>query len=291
MRPHGKYAAVDATNPEAFAQCDRCGFWYNRSDLVWQDQWSGTHLYNIGQLVCRRNCYDKPFEQLRTIILPPDPPPVLNARPPNFAYENAGPVQSILSQNVVQGNTLLPVVDATGFEEHDLAWVQLNNGDLGQVRIIGVDLINNILSIADPLPFSAPIYGVVSVDGSFGPALQLASAEFDGHGSFRPFANVAFATFVDLLGSGNLNISLSATLLAFASLPGLGNLTALSVSTSTITFSGVGSLTATLPILFASGFARFSGAGNLSVDTVAPGGTPELDFSNPGNSQYIGMFP
>lgn len=87
MRPHGKYANVDPTNPEAFAQCDRCGFWRNRTDLVWQNQWAGTHLYNIQILVCTDRCYDNPQEQLRTIILPPDPPPVLNARVPDFAYE------------------------------------------------------------------------------------------------------------------------------------------------------------------------------------------------------------
>ncbi len=87
MRPHGKYARVNPQDPSAFAQCDRCGFWRNRTDLVWQDQWAGTHLYNIQILVCKERCYDVPQEQLRTIILPPDPPPVLNARVPNFAYE------------------------------------------------------------------------------------------------------------------------------------------------------------------------------------------------------------
>lgn len=87
--PLPKYAKVSATNPEAFAQCDRCGFWYQRTDLVWQDAWAGTHLYVTGALVCTtgNNCYDIPNEQLRTIILPPDPPPVLNARVPNYAYE------------------------------------------------------------------------------------------------------------------------------------------------------------------------------------------------------------
>ena len=86
MRPHGKYARVNPSNPSAFGVCDRCGFWYNQRDLVWQDQWAGTHLYNVQLLVCSR-CYDLPQEQLRTIILPPDPPPILNARVPNFAYE------------------------------------------------------------------------------------------------------------------------------------------------------------------------------------------------------------
>jgi len=87
MRPHGKYAKVNASNPENFAQCDRCGFWRNGSDLVWQLQWSGAGIYNQRILVCHDRCYDTPNEQLRTIILPSDPQPVLNARVPNFAYE------------------------------------------------------------------------------------------------------------------------------------------------------------------------------------------------------------
>lgn len=87
MRTPAKYARVSTTNPEAFAVCDRCGFWRNRTDLVWQLQWAGMQIYNQQVLVCEDRCYDTPQEQLRTIILPPDPPPVINARVPNFAYE------------------------------------------------------------------------------------------------------------------------------------------------------------------------------------------------------------
>jgi len=92
--PLPKYARVDQTNPEAWAMCDRCGFWYNSSDLAWQYEWAGNQLYDIGVLVCTtgNNCYDRPQEQFRTIILPPDPPPVVNARPPNFAYEEYLPL-------------------------------------------------------------------------------------------------------------------------------------------------------------------------------------------------------
>jgi len=104
-RPHGKYANVNPQDPTAFSQCDRCGFWRNRTDLVWQVQWSGQHLYNIQILVCKERCYDTPQEQLRTIILPPDPPPVLNARVPNFAYEEQ--TVRILQGNPSSGNQVL----------------------------------------------------------------------------------------------------------------------------------------------------------------------------------------
>jgi len=87
-RPQSRHVRVNAQNPEAAAQCDRCGRWFNRSDLAWQFEWAGSHLYNKQILVCvSGNCLDVPQEQFRTIILPPDPPPVINARVPNFAYE------------------------------------------------------------------------------------------------------------------------------------------------------------------------------------------------------------
>lgn len=163
-RPQANHVRIDPTNPEAAAQCDRCGRWYNRADLVWQTAWAGQHLYNIQTLVCiPGGCFDTPNEQLRTIILPPDPPPIINARVPNFTYEESGPVQSTLSSDVLQGAMNLPVVSAVGFEIGNQVWVQLNNADLAQMTLNGVDVVNNILSISAPLPFSAPYTGVVSV--------------------------------------------------------------------------------------------------------------------------------
>lgn len=92
--PTPKYARVDTQNPEGWAQCDRCGFWFNRSALTWQYEWAGNSLYNTGVLVCSTGprCYDIPQEQFRTIILPPDPPPIVNARVPDFDYEEQTPM-------------------------------------------------------------------------------------------------------------------------------------------------------------------------------------------------------
>ena len=163
-RPQSKHVKVNAQDPSAAAQCDRCGRWYNMTNLVFQMEWSGTHLYRTGALVCTSGrCLDVPQEQLRTIILPPDPPPVLNARVPNFEYEEAGPVQSTLSANVLQGAMNLPVVSAVGFEVGNQIWVQFNNAEIGQMTVNGVDLVNNIISVTAPMPFSAPYTGVVSV--------------------------------------------------------------------------------------------------------------------------------
>lgn len=92
MRPHGNHAVVDPTDPSALAECSRCGRWFNLRELTWQMEWAGARLYNTGLLVCvSGGCLDVPQEQLRSLSLPPDPVPVLNARVPNFAYEEQTP--------------------------------------------------------------------------------------------------------------------------------------------------------------------------------------------------------
>jgi len=72
-------ARASSKNPRAFGVCDRCGIWYNHAKLKWQFDWRGTSLQNLRILVCDR-CYDLPQEQLRAIVVPPDPTPIINAR-------------------------------------------------------------------------------------------------------------------------------------------------------------------------------------------------------------------
>jgi len=54
--------------------------------LQWQYQFSGVQLQNLRILVCRP-CLDIPQIQLKTIVIPPDPLPVLNPRPENYDNE------------------------------------------------------------------------------------------------------------------------------------------------------------------------------------------------------------
>src|SRR4051812_40497747 len=89
MRPTGR-ARVDQNFPQAFATCDRCGMFYNRVDLVWQYEYAGNGLRNTGFLFCTRTCLDVPQPQLKTRNIPPDPPPILNARVEPFAIDNEG---------------------------------------------------------------------------------------------------------------------------------------------------------------------------------------------------------
>lgn len=83
-RPHG-HARVSPASPRAAAICDYCGFLFNLNDLRWAYQWAGPRLQNLRYLVCQK-CWDVPQPQLKPRILPPDPVPVLNARPADFLY-------------------------------------------------------------------------------------------------------------------------------------------------------------------------------------------------------------
>lgn len=75
MRPHGKHVSIDESNPDALGICDYTGFVHNRRDLVQQMEWRGNAIVWTGLFVGRQYA-DKPNEQLRPPILPPDPVPV-----------------------------------------------------------------------------------------------------------------------------------------------------------------------------------------------------------------------
>lgn len=80
-------ARVSASNPQAFAVCDRCGMWHNRVDLRNQVEWRGAALLPTYIYVCRE-CYDVPQEQLRAIVISADPLPIIQPRVENFAADS-----------------------------------------------------------------------------------------------------------------------------------------------------------------------------------------------------------
>jgi hypothetical protein len=70
--------------------------------------YSGAGIYNKRILVCEK-CYDTPQQQLKVIVIPPDPLPVLNARPPD--YVNAETNYRVTSgQNTVDPVTGIPII-------------------------------------------------------------------------------------------------------------------------------------------------------------------------------------
>lgn len=74
LHPTGR-GRVSARSPRALAVCQRCGFTYQRTQLCNQVQWQGMQLQPLNLWVCKP-CYDTPQQQLRAIILPPDPVPI-----------------------------------------------------------------------------------------------------------------------------------------------------------------------------------------------------------------------
>jgi len=76
--------------PQGWSTCQRCGFIANLVDLQWQQQWRGTQLMSINLQVCER-CLDIPQRQLGAIILPPDPPPLLDALPEPYPVDEYWP--------------------------------------------------------------------------------------------------------------------------------------------------------------------------------------------------------
>jgi hypothetical protein len=76
--PRG-HAKLDPQHPSAFAICERCGFQYLHRDLKWDTQYRGREIRRTGYLVCP-TCTDIPNPTLRPIVVPADPPPILNPR-------------------------------------------------------------------------------------------------------------------------------------------------------------------------------------------------------------------
>lgn len=86
MRPHPRRAATDPTAPAAWGTSDRGGWIGNHKNLLWAVQWRGTQLRRTGSLVYPDE-WDEPQRQLGTIIIPPDPVPIMNARPEQYAID------------------------------------------------------------------------------------------------------------------------------------------------------------------------------------------------------------
>lgn len=106
MRAHGR-AKVSTSSPRAFAICDRCGFLYNHEHLRFQYAWRGPVTQNTQMLVCAR-CEDNLQEQLRTIVLPADPMPIINPRVQNYANTETNARQTS-GQNTTDFWTGIPI--------------------------------------------------------------------------------------------------------------------------------------------------------------------------------------
>jgi hypothetical protein len=100
-------ARTSSRSPQAHAICDRCGFRYNHVDLQWQYDWAGASLINKRLLVCN-TCNDVPQQQLRAIIVPADPMPIINPRIEPYAWDEVDRRQ-VSGYNTTNQNTGIPV--------------------------------------------------------------------------------------------------------------------------------------------------------------------------------------
>jgi hypothetical protein len=83
MRRHPRRARVNPSSPRAWTTSDKNGMISNHENMVWQHDWRGNKIINLKLLVSADEL-DKPQRQLGTLILPPDPPPIMNARPEQY---------------------------------------------------------------------------------------------------------------------------------------------------------------------------------------------------------------
>ena len=119
-------ARTSAKSPRAFGVCDRCGQWWNWVDLRFQFDWRGPTVQNLRILVCK-HCYDTPQAQLRSIVLPQDPVPIINARPEYFVEDetdyhtvNAAPVIDPVTGIPIPPSTLLVTADCLNLTQQPI---------------------------------------------------------------------------------------------------------------------------------------------------------------------------
>ena len=110
-------ARTSSRNPQAFGICDRCGFTYNHVNLQWQFDYAGAGLINKRILVCNP-CYDTPQAQLRAIIVPSDPIPIMNPRVENWAKAETNDVTTN-APTVYDPTTGIPVPSTTNIVTQD----------------------------------------------------------------------------------------------------------------------------------------------------------------------------
>lgn len=159
MRPHPKRARTDPYNPKAWATCDRSGFIDNHANLQWQYEWAGTQLVNKRILVTPDEL-DVPQRQLGSIILPPDPDPILNARPENYTIDESTLITTTLNANAVSGTSVLNVLSTAGFTTGTFSVVQLDNGGLPRFTITVVN--GTTMTLDYNLPWQASSGNLVS---------------------------------------------------------------------------------------------------------------------------------
>jgi hypothetical protein len=104
---HSPHAPVSLRHPVPWRICDRCGFRYLYPKTSWQYEWRGNDLVNIGLIVCPR-CLDVPQENLKVIIIGPDPVPVKDPRPGTYTPPSLEVIEDCGSQEPLETAPYVP---------------------------------------------------------------------------------------------------------------------------------------------------------------------------------------
>lgn len=121
-------ARISPSGPEAAGVCDRCGFVYQHRALNWQYDWRGATLQNTRILVCGR-CNDDQQQQLRAIVIPADPVPIMNPRVQDFVAASTTK-RATSGQNTIDPTTGIPIPgDVVRITQSDSARVTQQTGE------------------------------------------------------------------------------------------------------------------------------------------------------------------
>lgn len=149
--PHG-HARINPRHPRALGICQRCGFQYQRVELRNQTEYQGLDLQQTGTWVCP-DCWDIPNENLKAIVLPPDPMPVYLPFPEPYSSEVETPASTTLSADAVANAASIVVDDASSFSADQQVSVTLDNGVYWMTTITGI--AGSTIGIAPALPSTA----------------------------------------------------------------------------------------------------------------------------------------
>ena len=108
-RPHPKGASVSRNSPRAWATDDRTGFIVNHNKLRTQFEWSGDTLINK-RILTRAKSLDKPQPQFRTLHIPPDPRPIMNARVEQYWIDESEGATILLSGATIAATAAIGTV-------------------------------------------------------------------------------------------------------------------------------------------------------------------------------------
>lgn len=156
-RPHPKGARTNPSSPNAWATDDRTGFIVNHRNLIWQQEWAGNSLINKGLLV-RPQSLDQPQSQFRTVLIPPDPAPLFNARIEPYSIDEEGPLNTTLTQTSAAFTSVVFVDGVDGFFVGNFVYVQTSLG-FDYNEIAAIDALTNSITLMVPLSATAIING------------------------------------------------------------------------------------------------------------------------------------